>query len=69
MLGDELLLLHKSFWIRHLAGDFLECYSVCCQIRWDVNNFSIQFCWTTAAVSVQEQLNVTVQQFVCWFVR
>lgn len=28
MLGDELLLLHKSFWIRHLAGDFLECVTV-----------------------------------------
>lgn len=28
MLGDELLVLHKSFWIRHLAGDFLECVTV-----------------------------------------
>lgn len=42
-----------------VAGDFLELYSVCCQIHWDVN-LHIQFCWATAAVPVQGQLDVTV---------
>lgn len=27
-LGDELFLLHKSSWICHLTGDFLECVTV-----------------------------------------
>lgn len=51
-----------------VVGDFLELYSICCQIHWDVNNIHVQFCWAIAAVPVQGQLNVTVQ-LLCWFVR
>lgn len=43
-----------------VAGDFLELYSICCQIHWDVNNLHIQFCRAIAAVPVQGQLNVSV---------